>query len=61
MQRLEEIRIEKAKELLRDEQYRCSEVAEMIGFSDQFYFSKRFKLFCNSTPSEYQSLVMQRR
>ncbi len=61
MQRLEEIRIEKAKELLREEQYRCSEVAEMIGFSDQFYFSKRFKLFCNCTPSEYQSGVMQRR
>lgn len=61
MQRLEEIRIEKAKELLQNDQYRCSEIAEMIGFSDQFYFSKRFKLFCNCTPSEYQTGVVQRR
>lgn len=61
MQRLEEIRIEKAKELLRNEKYRCSEVAQMTGFSDQYYFSKRFKLFCNCTPSEYQSGVMQKK
>lgn len=54
MQRLEEIRIEKARELLREEGIRCAEAAELTGFSDPYYFSKRFKLFCGCTPSEYQ-------
>lgn len=54
MQRLEEIRIEKARGLLREEGIRCAEAAELTGFSDPYYFSKRFKLFCGCTPSEYQ-------
>lgn len=56
MQQLEEIRIIKAKQLLKETQYKLSEIADNVGFSDQFYFSKRFKLFCNLTPSEYQAM-----
>lgn len=55
IQRLEEIRMDKAGELLRQETYKNSEVAEMTGYCDQYYFSKRFKLFYGCTPSEYQS------
>lgn len=54
VQRLEEIRIEKARELLAEGKYRNSEIAQMTGYCDQYYFSKRFKLFCGCTPSEYQ-------
>lgn len=54
VQRLEEIRLEKARELLAEGKYRNSEIAQMTGYCDQYYFSKRFKLFCGCTPSEYQ-------
>ena len=54
IQRLEEIRIEKARELLAEGTYKNSEVAELTGYCDQYYFSKRFKLFCGCSPSEYQ-------
>lgn len=54
IQRLEEIRMEKARELLAQGIYKNSEVAERIGYCDQYYFSKRFKLFYGCTPSEYQ-------
>lgn len=55
VQRLEEIRMEKARELLAKGNYRNSEIAELTGYCDQYYFSKRFKLLCGCTPSEYQA------
>jgi len=57
MQRLEDIRMNKAKQLLKDTQYKISEIADKVGFSDQFYFSKRFKLYCNLTPSQYRMMM----
>ncbi|QBE97755.1 Transcriptional regulatory protein YehT [Blautia producta] len=54
IQRLEEIRLEKARQLLQEGVYKNSEIAEMTGFCDQQYFSKRFKLICGCTPSNYQ-------
>ncbi len=55
MQRLEEIRITQAKHLLLSGKYQNQEISEMIGFSDPFYFSRRFKQLCGMTPSEYRS------
>ena len=55
VQRLEEIRMEKARELLATGNYRNSEIAQRTGYCDQYYFSKRFKMFCGCTPSEYQA------
>lgn len=54
VQRLEEIRMEKAKELLADIGVRHSDVAETVGYVDPLYFSKRFKLYSGMTPTEYQ-------
>ena len=54
IQRLEEIRIEKAKEMLKEGIYKNSEIAEKTGYCDQQYFSKRFKIVCGYTPSQYQ-------
>lgn len=54
IQRLEEIRLNKAKKLLQEGVYKNSEIAEMTGYCDQQYFSKRFKLICGCTPSNYQ-------
>lgn len=54
IQRLEEIRMEKAKELLEDVDIRHSDVAETVGYADPLYFSKRFKLYSGMSPTEYQ-------
>lgn len=54
-QSIEATRIQRAKELLASSDLRISEIAKKCGFSDHFYFSKRFKQLCGSTPSEYRS------
>ena len=54
IQRLEEIRMEKAKQLLMEKHYKNSDIAEMTGYCDQYYFSKRFKLYYGCSPSEFQ-------
>lgn len=54
MQKLEDIRIAKAKKLLSSGKYQSQEISEMVGFSDQYYFSKRFKKICGVSPSEWR-------
>ncbi|WP_163193104.1 response regulator transcription factor [Clostridium thermarum] len=51
---LNEVRIEKAKEYLRQDNYKAYEVAEMVGIKDAHYFSKLFKKYAGMTPSEYK-------
>lgn len=48
-----EIRIEKAKELLRHSRYKIYEVCSMVGYSDSKYFSQIFKKVVGMSPSEY--------
>ena len=52
------LRIERAKQLLlSDEQYTVSEVAQELGFSDVYHFSKTFKKHCGVSPSKFTSGV----
>ena len=46
-------KIEEAKKLLRAENYKVYEVADMLKFSSEFYFSKVFKKIQGVTPSEF--------
>lgn len=55
MQKLEDIRISQAKYLLMSGKYQSQEIAEMVGFSDPFYFSRRFKQTCGMSPTEYRN------
>ncbi|PHV70308.1 hypothetical protein CS063_11610 [Sporanaerobium hydrogeniformans] len=53
---LTSIRVQEAKKLLkRKEEFRIGEIAESLGFSDQFYFSKVFKVATGYTPREYRN------
>ena len=51
---LNELRIEKAKELLKDVRYKTYEVAEKVGIPDAHYFSRLFKKYVGKTPTEYR-------
>lgn len=51
---LNEIRIEKAKEMLRDVRFKTYEVAEQVGIPDAHYFSKLFKKYVGVTPTEFR-------
>mgnify|MGYP000851228416 CR=1 FL=1 len=51
---LNKIRVERSKELLKQENYSILDVALSVGFSNQNYFSTIFKRMTNMTPSEYR-------
>lgn len=53
---LNEIRIEKAKELLNSVEYKTYEVAGLVGISNSHYFSKLFKKYVGMTPTEYKDM-----
>ncbi len=48
------VRMEKAKELLRDPQFKLYHVSEQVGYEDPGYFAKIFKKQTGMTPSEYR-------
>lgn len=48
------IRIEHAKELLRNSYYSVCEIAESLGYASLSYFSAAFKRATGMSPSEYQ-------
>ena len=50
---IKEIRLKRAKQLLKDRKFNINEVAHMVGFSDTDYFRKCFKAEFGITPSEY--------
>ena len=57
---LNELRIEKAKELLKDVRYKTYEVAEKVGIPDAHYFSRLFKKYVGMTPTEYREQTKYR-
>lgn len=48
-------RIEKAKQLLREEGYKLTEIAAMTGFQSANYFSSVFKKMVGMSPSQYRN------
>ena len=51
---LREIRIEHAKNLMRDTRLRISEIAHEAGFSDPLHFSRVFRRATGQSPSEFR-------
>ena len=52
-QYLTELRIGKAKELLKTTNLSLTEISEAVGFNDYFYFIKKFKKVVGVTPGHY--------
>lgn len=55
---LQKLRIDKAKELLRDPGYKVYEVADLVGYPNFQHFLKVFKRLENTTPSKYRENAM---
>ena len=48
------LRLDRAKQLLKETNRTVTEIAQMTGFTDVFYFSKIFRRECGCSPSEYR-------
>jgi AraC family transcriptional regulator of arabinose operon len=51
----EELRLRQAEQLLAHSSLRVHEVAAETGFTDPFYFTKRFRKFTGCSPSDYRA------
>jgi two-component system response regulator YesN len=54
---LTSIRIDRAKELLKDTELLIQQVSEMVGYEDASYFSKVFKKITGIHPLKYRSFI----
>ncbi|MBI1764223.1 MAG: helix-turn-helix domain-containing protein [Acidobacteria bacterium] len=54
---LTQLRVGKARQLLRDQTLSIAEISNLVGFADQSYFDKRFKERFGKTPREYRVIV----
>ncbi|MCY9695290.1 response regulator [Paenibacillus alginolyticus] len=53
---LMQLRVDKAKELLKTTHMKVYEISEAVGYTDVKYFNKIFKNITNFTPADYRSL-----
>ncbi len=50
------LKIKEAKKLIKEGKHSLSDIAEMLHFNNQYYFSRVFKKIEGQSPSEYKSL-----
>ncbi|WZL81718.1 response regulator [Vallitaleaceae bacterium 9-2] len=55
VQLLNEIRVQEAKRLLVETQYKVYEIGELVGYTDTPYFTKTFKKYTGVTPNQYRN------
>lgn len=55
-----EVKVEKAKELIKTHKYMMYEISDMLGFDTQYYFSTVFKKMTGMAPKEYEMYVLRR-
>jgi two-component system response regulator YesN len=58
---LTSIRMNKAKALMRDNEFKVYEIVEMVGYSDPAYFTELFKRHTGKTPNEYRGKLKVQR
>lgn len=54
---LNRVRIERSKELLLHQNLRLADIAQLVGFEDQSYFTKVFKKIVGMPPLRYRALT----
>lgn len=60
MEYFNRLKIDHAKQLIREENGNFSAIAESLGYSSIHHFSKQFKRITNMTPSEYARSILAR-
>lgn len=55
---LNQIRVDEAKGLLKETNYRIYEIAHRVGYSDPTHFGRVFKQISGCTPSEYRNNIL---
>lgn len=53
----DETRRSEALQLIASGKYTATEIAYMVGYSDQAHFTRAFKRWTGSSPSRYRSLL----
>ena len=53
-----QMKIEFAKQLIRENEMNFTQISEFLGYSSIHYFSRQFKKIAGMTPSEYASSIM---
>lgn len=51
------MKIEFAKQLIREDQMNFTQISDFLGYSSIHYFSRQFKKITGMTPSEYSSSI----
>lgn len=54
------VRMDKTKEIMETTNLKNYEIAEMVGYTDQHYFSYSFKKYFRISPNEYKKSIKQR-
>jgi YesN/AraC family two-component response regulator len=54
------LKIDKAKEHIRQNSNNLTEISEMLGYNSLHYFSRQFKKTTGMTPSEYAKVLRER-
>lgn len=52
-----EMKMERAKELLRDDRYNMTQISGKLSFENPQYFARVFKRECGMTPTEWRQLA----
>ncbi len=55
------LRMERAKELLEDENNKIIDIAGRLGYADNHYFSKAFRTYYNISPSQYRKEFLSKK
>ena len=58
---LNELRIEKAKQMLEDAMRNIKDISSEVGYRDANYFAKVFKRITGVTPSDYRGMALQKK
>lgn len=57
---LNQLKIDRAKAYIREENYNLTEIADLLGYSSVHYFSRHFKQAVGMPPSEYARTIKAR-
>lgn len=56
---INDVKMNKAKQLIRTTSYKMVEIATMVGYDNPHYFARVFKKVCGESPTEYKQRICE--